>query len=219
MDIAGILIAVLFLALGLGLWVSLSLLLVAVSGYWLIDNPNWGQITATIAWGSVGLSVWLDKIPGKLFHVNILSCGIFAAVSGSSAATVATVGNITLPQLKRLGYRDAFSIATLGGSGTLGLLIPPSIMMIIYGVAAEISVARLFMAGVFPGLLLIALFMGYTIIYSLLQKSATPEKAEAHGSRLQATLKLLPIVGLIIAVLGSIYIGFATPIEASALGV
>lgn len=247
-EIAGILIGILFLALGLGLWVALSLLLVAVSGYWLIDNDNWGQITATIAWGSVanwtlaplpmfiwmgeilfrsglsknlfdGLSVWLNRIPGKLFHVNILSCGIFAAVSGSSAATVATVGNITLPQLKRLGYRESFSIATLGGSGTLGLLIPPSIMMIIYGVAADISVARLFMAGVFPGLLLIALFMGFTVLYSLINKEATPKAPLEQRSKWQATLKLLPVIGLIVAVLGSIYAGFATPIEASALGV
>lgn len=247
-EIAIILIGILFCTLGLGLWVSLSLLLVAVCGYWLIDNDNWGQITATIAWGSVanwtlaplpmfiwmgeilfrsglsrnlfdGLSVWLDKIPGKLFHVNILSCGIFAAVSGSSAATVATVGNITLPQLKRLGYKESFSIATLGGSGTLGLLIPPSIMMIIYGVAAEISVARLFMAGVFPGILLIVLFMGFTVLYSLLKKDLTPETNEAHPNKWHATAKLLPIIGLIIAVLGSIYVGFATPIEASALGV
>lgn len=247
-EIAAILIGILFVALGLGLWVSLSLLLVAVSGYWLIDNGNWGQITATIAWGSVanwtlaplpmfiwmgeilfrsglsknlfdGLSVWLDRIPGKLFHVNILSCGIFAAVSGSSAATVATVGNITLPQLKRLGYRESFSIATLGGSGTLGLLIPPSIMMIIYGVAADISVARLFMAGVFPGLLLIGLFMGFTMLYSTVVKGATPDTPSEKRNKWQATVKLLPIIGLIVAVLGSIYVGFATPIEASALGV
>ncbi len=246
-EIAGILISILFLTLGLGLWVSLALLVVSISGYMLIGNDNWGQISATIAWGSVanwtlaplpmfiwmgeilfrsklsknlfdGLSIWLDKVPGKLFHINILSCGIFAAVSGSSAATVATVGNITLPQLKRLGYKENFSIATLGGSGTLGLLIPPSIMMIIYGVSAEISVARLFMAGVLPGILLIVLFMGFTIIYSLINKTATPETVEHHSNKWHATLKLLPIIGLIFTVLGSIYLGYATPIEASALG-
>jgi len=247
-EIAFILIGILFTALGLGLWVALSLLLVAVSGYVLIDNDNWGQITATIAWGSVsswtlaplpmfiwmgeilfrsglsknlfdGLSVWLNKIPGKLYHINILSCGIFAAVSGSSAATVATVGNITLPQLKRLGYKESFSIATLGGSGTLGLLIPPSMMMIIYGVAADISVARLFMAGVFPGILLICLFVGYTMIYSVINKDITPDNELISENKWRATLKLLPIMGLIVAVLGSIYVGIATPIEASALGV
>lgn len=247
-EIALVLMGILFASLALGLWVALALLLVSICGYWLIGNDNWGQITATIAWGSVanwtlaplpmfiwmgeilfrsglsknlfdGLSVWLDKMPGKLFHVNILSCGIFAAVSGSSAATVATVGNITLPQLKRLGYKESFSIATLGGSGTLGLLIPPSIMMIIYGVAADISVARLFMAGVFPGILLIVLFMGFTMIYSLLNRNTVPNVVEKHPNKWRATAKLLPIVGLIIAVLGSIYVGFATPIEASALGV
>lgn len=250
MTIALILLGVLFTSLALGLWVSLSLLLVAVSGYWLIDNGQWGNITATIAWGSIadwklaplpmfiwmgeilfrsnlsknlfdGLSVWLNRIPGKLFHVNTLSCGIFAAVSGSSAATVATVGNITLPQLKRLGYQESYAIGSLGGAGTLGLLIPPSIMMIIYGVAAEVSVSRLFMAGVFPGLLLIALFMGYTMLYSILTPSAVPKALadDAPVNKLQATLKLLPVVCLIIAVLGSIYVGIASPIEASALGV
>lgn len=250
LTIAVILLAVLFGSLALGLWVSLSLLLVAVSGYWLIDNSQWGNITATIAWGSIadwklaplpmfiwmgeilfrsglsknlfdGLSVWLNRLPGKLFHVNTLSCGIFAAVSGSSAATVATVGNITLPQLKRLGYRESYAIGGLGGSGTLGLLIPPSIMMIIYGVAAEVSVSRLFMAGVLPGLLLIALFMGYTAIYCWLNPDAVPNHPPeaAQDNKLRATLKLLPVVLLIAAVLGSIYAGIASPIEASGLGV
>ncbi|UJF24974.1 TRAP transporter large permease subunit [Suttonella sp. R2A3] len=250
MEIAAILLTILFISLAMGLWVSLALLLMAVSGYWLIDNSQWGNITATISWGSIadwklaplpmfiwmgeilfrsglsknlfdGLSVWLNRIPGKLFHVNTLSCGIFAAVSGSSAATVATVGNITLPQLKRLGYRESFAIGGLGGSGTLGLLIPPSIMMIIYGVAAEVSVSRLFMAGVLPGILLIVLFMGYTAVYCWLNPEAVPQEASenAQDNKVKATLKLLPVVLLIIAVLGSIYTGLASPIEASGLGV
>lgn len=248
-EIALILLAILFASLGSGLWVALSLLLVAISAYLLIGHGSWGEITATIAWSSVsawtlaplpmfiwmgeilfrsglsknlfdGLSVWLNRVPGRLYHVNILSCGIFAAVSGSSAATVATVGNITLPQLKRLGYRESFAIGTLGGSGTLGLLIPPSIMMIIYGVAAQVSVSRLFMAGVLPGLLLIALFMGYTMLYCLRHPEAAPASAgTGQGGRLRATLKLLPVIGLIVAVLGSIYTGIASPTEASALGV
>lgn len=251
-----ILIAILLFFLGAGLWVALSLLLTAIVGLVLVGNDNWGTIMATISWSSVaswtltplpmfiwmgeilfrsnlsknlfdGLSVWLNRIPGKLYHVNILSCGVFSAVSGSSAATVATVGNITLTHLKRLGYRESFSIGLLGGSGTLGLLIPPSIMLIIYGVSADISVARLFMAGVFPGLLLICLFMGATIFYCLWDKTAVPKNlpeddrstSEAPLSKLQATIKLVPVLTLIIMVLGSIYSGFASPSEAAALGV
>lgn len=254
--ISFVLIAVLLLFLGAGLWVALSLLLTAIVGLMMIGNDGWGNIMATISWSSVsswtltplpmfiwmgeilfrsnlsknlfdGLSVWLNRIPGKLYHVNILSCGVFSAVSGSSAATVATVGNITLTHLKRLGYRESFSMGLLGGSGTLGLLIPPSIMLIIYGVSADISVARLFMAGVFPGLLLICLFMGYTIIYCLIDKTAVPEKppvnsadaTEAPLNKLQATIKLFPVLLLITLVLGSIYTGFASPSEAASLGV
>lgn len=249
MMIAGILLLLLFVLLACGLWVSLSLLCISIVGYLLIDNGNWGNIVATISWASVsgwslaplplfiwmgeilfrsglsrnlfdGLSIWLNRIPGRLFHVNILSSGLFAAVCGSSAATVATVGNITLPQLKRLGYKESFFIATLGGSGTLGLLIPPSIMMIIYGVAAQISVSRLFMAGIFPGILMIALFMGYTVIYNLIYPDAAPKTQLAgNKDKWRATLKLLPVILLIIAVLGSIYAGIASPTEASAVGV
>ncbi len=249
--IALILMVVLLICLASGLWVSLSLLAMSVAGFFLIGNENWGSIVSTISWGSIaswtltplpmflwmgeilsrsklsknlfdGLSIWLNKVPGKLFHVNILSCGVFAAVSGSSAATVATVGNITLPHLKRLGYKESFSIGLLGGSGTLGLLIPPSIMLIIYGVAADLSVRRLFMAGVFPGLLLISLFMGYAMIYCFFNPSALPATEDTKTSfidKIKASVKLFPVLGLILLVLGSIYRGFATPSEAAALGV
>ena len=246
---AAILLAVLFVSLAAGLWVSLSLFLVSVIAYLLIDMANYGQIVATISWGAVsswtlaplpmfiwmgeilfrsalaqhlfdGLSVWLNRIPGRLFHVNILASGLFAAICGSSAATVAILGKVTLPQLKRLGYRESFAIATLGGAGTLGLLMPPSIMMIIYAMAAEISVSRLFIAGVFPGVLLICLFMGYTILYNLIHPDAAPPaEVSADRGRWRSTLKLLPVVVLIVTVLGSIYSGVASPIEASAIGV
>lgn len=246
--IALILMASLFLSLASGLWVALSLLLVSIIGYIMAGTSTWGEALATIAWGAIGdslaplamfvwmgeilfrsglsknlfdgLSVWLNRLPGRLYHVNILASGIFAAVCGSSAATVATVGNITLPQLKRLGYHENHAIGSLGGSGTLGLLIPPSIMMIIYGVSAQVSVSRLFMAGVLPGLLLILLFMGYTIFYSLRHPEYAPKNnAENAPSKLHATIKLFPVVALITLVLGSIYQGIASPTEASALGV
>jgi C4-dicarboxylate transporter DctM subunit len=169
-----------------------------------------------------GLSPILAKLPGKLLHVNILSCGIFAAVSGSSAATAATIGRMTLPELKRRGYDESMAIGTLAGSGTLGLLIPPSIILIVYGVAAEVSITRLFLAGALPGLMLVGLFMSYTIVWSLLNKrSQVDEDSEVYtfADKIIALKKLLPIVLLIGGVLGSIYQGVATPTEAAALGV
>ncbi len=145
---------------------------------------------------------------------------MFAAVSGSSAATAATIGRLTLPELKRQGYDDQMSIATLAGSGTLGLLIPPSIILIVYGVAAEVSIGRLFIAGAIPGLLLIFLFMGYTVLWSLLNAHRLPESTgHPKGSKLLALVRLAPILGLILFVLGSIYTGLTTPTEAAAFGV
>ncbi len=168
-----------------------------------------------------GLAPWVERLPGRLLHVNVLGCGIFAAVSGSSAATAATIGRISLPELKARGYPEGISVGSLAGSGTLGLLIPPSIIMIVYGVAAQVSVARLFIAGVVPGLMLMALFSGYVMAWSLLHKDQIP----AAGARLpflekmRATQRLLPVVLLIIGVIGSIYAGLATATEAAAIGV
>jgi tripartite ATP-independent transporter DctM subunit len=151
----------------------------------------------------------------------VLGCGIFAAVSGSSAATAATIGRISLPELKSRGYPESLSLGSLAGSGTLGLLIPPSIIMIVYGVAAQVSVARMFIAGVLPGLMLITLFSGYIMIWSLLNKDRIPAAGAtlAFGAKLWATRRLLPVVLLIGAVIGSIYAGYATATEAAALGV
>ena len=168
-----------------------------------------------------GLAPWMARLPGRLMHVNIVGCGIFAAVSGSSAATCATIGRMSLPELKRRGYDERMSIGTLAGSGTLGLLIPPSIIMIVYGVAADVSIGRLFIAGVLPGILLIALFMGYVVVWSLMNPDRTPPGGPAMtlGERLRASRRLIPVVVLIAAVIGSIYSGIATATEAAALGV
>jgi len=168
-----------------------------------------------------GLTPWLGRLPGQLFHVNILSCGIFAAVSGSSAATAATIGRMTLPELKQRGYDTRMAIGTLAGSGTLGLLIPPSIILIVYGVAAEVSVARLFMAGAIPGLLLVCLFMGYTAFWAKIHPQSVPHEQGHYtwADKFKAIRNLLPVLGLIIFVLGSIYTGLTTPTEAAAFGV
>jgi tripartite ATP-independent transporter DctM subunit len=248
--ITALLIAFLFLLLGSGLWIALSLLGVAWIGMELFTSRPVGDAMAVTIWGSMsswtltalplflwmgeilfrtrlsedmfkGLAPWLTKIPGRLLHTNIIGCTIFAAVSGSSAATCATIGKMTLPELLKRGYPEEMTIGTLAGAGTLGLLIPPSIIMIVYGVTAEVSITRLFIAGVLPGLMLAGLFMGYTMAWSLLNPGKIP-KADEHltfGQKVYASRHLIPTVALIAIVLGSIYVGIATATEAAALGV
>ncbi len=240
----------LFGLLAAGLWVAATLFVVAFVGLLLNGTDNIGIIMATTTWGASsswtlaalplfiwmgeilfrtrlsedlfkGLAPWLNHLPGRLLHVNILGCGIFAAVSGSSAATAATIGRMTAPELKRRGYDDRMALGTLAGSGTLGLLIPPSIILIVYGVSAEVSIARLFIAGALPGLMLMLLFMGYTIVWALLHKENMPA-ADPHVSfreKVRASMGLFPVIGLILFVLGSIYGGLATAIEAAVFGV
>ena len=248
--VTALLIAFLFLLLGSGLWIGLSLLGVAWIGMELFTSRPAGDAMAVTIWGSLsswtltalplfvwmgeilfrtklsedmfkGLAPWLSRLPGRLLHTNIIGCTIFAAVSGSSAATCATIGKMTLPELQKRGYPDHMTIGTLAGAGTLGLLIPPSIIMIVYGVSADVSITRLFIAGVVPGLLLAGLFMGYTIVWSLLNPDKIPPADEAMSLRqkLHASRHLIPVVALIALVLGSIYVGIATATEAAALGV
>ena len=251
MWIAILLAFALLALLSLGVWVSFTLITIGGLGLILSENYQVNLLFATSSWGAStawsltalplfiwmgevlfrtrlsedlfkGLSPWLNGVPGKLLHVNILSCGIFAAVSGSSAATAATIGRMTLPELRKQGYSERMAIGTLAGSGTLGLLIPPSIILIVYGVAAEVSIARLFIAGALPGLLLVSLFMGFTMVWGYLHKDELPQKSQHDTSwsmRIKALRKLLPVVGLIGFVLGSIYGGITTPTEAAALGV
>lgn len=240
----------LFGLLAAGLWVAVTLFLVAFAGLLLNGTGNAGLIMATTTWGASsgwsltalplfiwmgeilfrtrlsqdlfsGLAPWLNHLPGRLLHVNILGCGIFAAVSGSSAATAATIGRMTAPELARRGYDERMSLGTLAGSGTLGLLIPPSIILIVYGVSAEISIARLFIAGALPGLMLVMLFMGYTMIWALLNKNRMPpaEPDVPLARKIRASLHLFPVIGLILFVLGSIYGGLATATEAAVFGV
>lgn len=248
--VAIVLTAALFMFLATGLWVAISLLGVGLVAMLAFTGAPAGKVLATTTWGSSatwtltalplfiwmgeilyrtrlaedmfqGLSPWLSGLPGRLLHVNIIGCGIFAAVSGSSAATAATIGRMSLPELRRRGYDERMSIGTLAGSGTLGLLIPPSIILIVYGVSAEISIARLFIAGVLPGLLLIALFMGYVMIWARLHSQSVPVETGSMTliDRLRRARRLGPVVLLIIGVIGSIYGGIATATEAAALGV
>src|SRR5204863_9034607 len=168
-----------------------------------------------------GLAPWLEKLPGRLLHTNIIGCTIFAAVSGSSAATCATIGKMTLPELKARGYPEDITIGTLAGAGTLGLLIPPSIIMIVYGVTANVSIAQLFIAGIIPGIILALLFSGYIVVWALMNPERVPAARERTTllDKLFASRHLIPIVLLIAAVLGSIYTGVATATEAAAFGV
>ncbi|MCS2608130.1 TRAP transporter large permease [Halomonas dongshanensis] len=171
-----------------------------------------------------GLSPWLNRLPGRLLHTNIIGSGMFAAVCGSSAATCATVGKMTLPELERRGYDSNMAIGTLASASTLGLLIPPSIMLIVYGVVTEQSISRLFMAGVGPGLMLLALFMVYLVIWSLLKGDRAglaghDESTMSLGEKLRNTWALVPILVLIGGIVVTIYGGLASPTEAAAVGV
>lgn len=168
-----------------------------------------------------GLAPLVERIPGRLLHTNIAGCTLFAAVCGSSAATTATVGKITTTALAERNYHNGLSIGSLAGAGSLGLLIPPSIVMIIYGVLAEVSIARLFAAGVVPGLLVAALYSGYIVVRCLFNPAMAPETGERYRAidRIKGLWDLMPVVVLIVLVLGGIYSGLATPSEAAAVGV
>ncbi|TWG98913.1 tripartite ATP-independent transporter DctM subunit [Mesorhizobium sp. J18] len=168
-----------------------------------------------------GLMPFVRWIPGRLLHANVLGCTLFAAVSGSSAATTATVGKITTAELAKRGYNRSLALGSLAGAGSLGLLIPPSIVMIVYGILAEVSVSRLFAAGILPGLMIAALYSGYIMIRAIINPDIAPADGERYGigDYLKALADLAPIFILVVIVLGSIYTGIATPSEAAAVGV
>lgn len=244
------LIVALFALLGSGVWIGLTLAGVAWIGMELFSSRPAGDAMAITIWGASsswtltalplfiwmgeilfrtklsesmfkGLAPWVNPLPGRLLHTNVVGCTIFAAVSGSSAATCATVGKMSIPELSQRNYPADKIIGSLGGASTLGLLIPPSIIMIVYGVAAEVSIAKLFMAGVLPGLLLGGLFSGYLMVWALLNPEKVPraEAATTLGRKLWESRHLLPVVLLIGGVIGSIYSGVATATEAAAVGV
>ncbi|MBS8262773.1 C4-dicarboxylate ABC transporter permease [Roseibium polysiphoniae] len=166
-----------------------------------------------------GLAPFVSRLPGGLIHTNVAGSTLFAAVSGSSAATTATVGKITTVELKRRGYDESLSLGSLAGAGSLGLLIPPSIVMIIYGVLAEVSITRLFAAGILPGLLVAGLYSAYILVRCAMTPGLEPPKDTQLVSKRRALLDLLPVLLLVGLVLGAIYSGLATPSEAAAVGV
>ena len=248
--IAAALLVALLLILGSGVWVGLTLTGVAWLAVQLFSTRPAGDAMAVTVWGSSsswtltalplfvwmgeilfrtrlsqdmfkGLAPWVQGLPGRLLHTNVIGCTIFAAVSGSSAATCATIGKMTLPELTKRGYPEPMVIGTLAGASTLGLLIPPSIIMIVYGVAAEVSISKLFIAGVLPGLMLAGLFSSYIMVWALRNPGQVPavERSFSLREKVLASRSLIPVVTLILAVLGSIYAGIATATEAAAVGV
>ena len=243
-------ISVLLFFLGSGIWVALSMIGVSAIGMMLFTSRPVGDAMATTIWGTSsswtltalplfvwmgeilfrtklsenlfkGLSPWMQKLPGGLIHVNVVGCALFAAISGSSAATVATVGKMSIPELRKRNYPEKILLGSLAGSGTLGLLIPPSIILIIYGVAVQESIAKLFIAGIIPGIMIALIFMSYVIIWSLINKKSMPKIIEAYSffEKIKRSKQLLPVIILILAVIGSIYTGIATATEAASLGV
>ncbi len=239
----------LFALLGSGVWVGASLLVCAWIGMELFTNRPTGDSMAMILWGAQsswtltalpmfiwmgeilfrsrlsevlfkGLTPWLARLPGGLLHTNVAGCAIFAAISGSSAATVATVGKMSIPELRQRGYPERMIVGTLAGAGTLGLLIPPSISLIIYGVSVNESIAKLFIAGILPGAALALMFMTYVALWGILSKQQSAEMVVyAWRQRLAGLKDLAPVLVLILGVIGSIYAGIATATEAAVLGV
>jgi tripartite ATP-independent transporter DctM subunit len=243
-------ISVLLFFLGTGIWVAISMIGVSAIGMMLFTSRPVGDAMATTIWGTSsswtltalplfvwmgeilfrtklsenlfkGLSPWMQKLPGGLIHVNVVGCALFAAISGSSAATVATVGKMSIPELRKRNYPEKILLGSLAGSGTLGLLIPPSIILIIYGVAVQESIAKLFIAGIIPGIMIALIFMSYVIIWSLINKKEMPKILEEYSflEKIKRSKQLLPVILLISAVIGSIYTGIATATEAASLGV
>ena len=243
-------ISVLLFFLGSGIWVALSMIGVSAIGMMLFTSRPVGDAMATTIWGTSsswtltalplfvwmgeilfrtklsenlfkGLSPWMQKLPGGLIHVNVVGCALFAAISGSSAATVATVGKMSIPELRKRNYPEKILLGSLAGSGTLGLLIPPSIILIIYGVAVQEYIAKLFIDGIIPGIMIALIFMSYVIIWSLINKKSMPKIVEEYSflEKIKRSKQLLPVIILILAVIGSIYTGIATATEAASLGV
>ena len=244
------LFALLVIFMGGTVWIGIALFLVGLGGFMVFTDLPYGSILSMTAWNNTsgsammalpmfvwmgeilfrsrisqnlfnGLTPWMDAIPGRLLHVNVFACTFFAAVSGSSAATTATVGKITVPELSSRGYGKNISVGSLAGAGTLGFLIPPSMMMLVYGIIGDVSIGKLFVAGLVPGVMLASLFSAYIVVRCLLNPKLAPAGADRHTwrQRIAAIPEIAPVLFLVLVVLGSLYAGFATPTEAGAVGV
>ena len=241
---------ILLLLLGTGVWIGLALMGVAYIGMELFTSRPAGDAMITVIWTSSSswtltalplfiwmgeilyrtrlskdmfksLAPWMASLPGGLLHTNVVGCTIFAAVSGSSAATLTTVGKMSIPELRKRGYPEFMTIGTLAGAATLGLMIPPSLTLIVYGVTINESISQLFMAGVIPGLVLAGLFMLYIVGWFYLRpgERPTPETKMSFGQKLWNSRFLIPVICLVLLVIGSMYFGWATATEAAAFGV
>jgi len=246
----GVFIFVLFLLLGSGVWVGLALMGVAYVGMEFMAGRSAGDPMITTIWtassswtltalplfiwmGEIlyrsrlsedmfkGLSPWMARLPGGLVHTNIVGCAVFAAVSGSSAATLTTVGKMSIPELRTRNYPENMIIGTLAGAATLGLMIPPSLTLIVYGVTINESIRKLFLAGVVPGIVLALMFMAYVALMSKFSKrfNPDPEPVSSFWEKIKNSRFLLPVIALIMLVIGSMYAGWATATEAAAFGV
>jgi C4-dicarboxylate transporter, DctM subunit len=247
---SAVILGLLLLFLGGSVWIGIALFLVGIGGFFVFTDVSFGAILANVVWNNTsgsammalpffiwmgeilfrsrisenlfrGLSPWMDSIPGRLVHVNILACTFFAAVSGSSAATTATVGKITVPELQKRGYDHDLSIGSLAGAGTLGFMIPPSMMMLVYGIIGDVSIGKLFIAGFIPGFMIAFLFSAYILIRCLITPGLAPRGEDRYSwqDRFLALPSIAPVVILVMFVLGSIYMGWSTPTEAGAIGV
>ena len=245
-----ILLLALVAILASGVWIAIGLGLVGLLAMLLTTDVPIGSVLATRVWDSAaswqiaalplfiwmgeilfrtkmseemfrGLAPWLQWLPGRLLHVNVVGCGIFATMSGSSAATCATIGKIALPELEKRGYDQSMALGSLAGSGTLGLLIPPSIPMVVYAVTANVSVLKVFLGGFLPGALVMALYSGYIIIWSLLNPAKSPPRDPVMSfmAKLEQSQKLIPSLMLIATVFLSLVLGIATATECAAFGV
>jgi len=250
LEIATFLLIVMSVLLTGGIWIAITLAIVAWIGMSFFTSTPPDLNLFTSFWGSSaswtlaalplfiwmgeilfrtklseqmfeGLAPWLNWLPGRLMHVNILGCGIFGSVSGSSAATCATIAKVALPELKKRGYDEKMCLGSLCGAGTLGILIPPSIIMVVYAVAAEVSIVRIFLAGFLPGFLLMALFSGYIVFWALMHPDKTPRHDDdlSFKQRIVATGQLVPCILLIVFVCWVMVAGYATATEAAMFGV
>jgi C4-dicarboxylate transporter DctM subunit len=196
----------------------------SIDNFILLAVPLFLLMSNILLKGGVGRDLfaavqsWVGHLPGGLAVATVVSCAIFAAISGSSVACAATIGTVAIPEMISRGYQRHFVLGLLAAGGTLGILIPPSIPMIVYGVITEESIIDLFLAGIGPGLMLSGFFIVFSMIYARLSPASTPTPRASWAERRQATIRALPTFALATLILGGIYGGVFTPTEAAGVG-